>query len=1607
MALFKIDAVGGNPAPGNDVKLRDALNSCLALRPDLIILNHRVDLGAAQSLSTTTLWQGDETYIDVKISNNAIAPHHRQGAMNRGLTQNLTRLVEDHGVCLSSCMDAWDDDLILSAFGRSLIVSPEIYGNPWLLKDSEFPKLARIYNLHERYGSILVNGLALPASYGPAAVSRGDSNTRFVVLKNLTWAPVSYTVRLTSEIGVSGAGTYEVRQLHPTEKIIGSYLGGNTVSVTVDPFRACLLLVSNSPIAEVGITGANYQVQQDKNGEPVTLKVMGQPGTSASISLRPGSRSFNGATLNGTAANQLVSGGSATVNFPGTALSQPVHRSLGTLSSVSVPSDAEALYEATCFAADNNALEARSLARAGTTAFTQVQAARDAFFNALRPANYSNGFGAPIISDYGMWDKYAFDNNNGTSFTTQRAPLINGGGFRIDFGAVTTMTQLRFYNVQDSLTSLNAQVSSNLSSWTTIPLTRSGSDLLMNVSGTTFRYLRIAGAINRVTEIRAFNGATELNRSQWRAANLFGAYAAKPAVNAWSLSFTLPEAPEGSYFCVGLEGTHGAEGAYAAARINGVPVGATDRATSFMTGMWETGPEQSSSNYTYYIPVKPSDAGKTVDLVVLGLSGTTTFTPKAYITAPTPYTQAVDLVLAPSGGGSTSYALTVNNGSGSGNYTAGSAVMVSANSAPAGQQFAGWTGDTATLANPASASTIFTMPAAAAAITATYSPLNPTTYVLTVNNGSGSGSYAAGTTVTIAANSPPAGQAFAGWTGNTAAVANVSAATTTVTMPSSAVTVTATYASSGGDKIRFYPRAGYPDRMMGGVFEGTNGDPVTGTYTVIHTIGTLPAASAWTEVNVSLGTYRYLRYRAGSSSWCNVAEVEFYRAGTKLSGTGYGTAGSFNGLGDTFDKALDGNTATFFDSTQPAGAYVGIDTTGGGPTTYALTVNSGSGDGSYAAGTSVTISADAAPAGQAFAGWTGNTSALASASSATTTVTMPAAAVTVTATYAPTSGGGDKIRYYPRSGFPDRMVGGVFEGTNGDPNTGTYTVIHTIAAQPPVAWTEVQISLGTYRYLRYRAPNSGFGNVAEVEFYRAGSKLSGPTFGTPGSYNNLGDTYEKVFDSNTSTYFDSTQPHGAYAGIDTGGGGGGPTTYALTVNSGSGDGSYAAGTSVTITADAAPAGQVFAGWTGDIAVLANATQATTTVLMPSSVVTVTATYTTSGGGGGDKIRFYPRAGYPDRMVGGVFEGTNGDPATGTYTTIHTISTLPAAAAWTEVNGSLGTYRYLRYRAGNSSWCNVAEVEFYRSGTKLNGTPYGTPGSFQGSGNTFAKVFDGNTSTYFDSTQPAGAYAGIDTSSGGGGPATYTLTVINGTGSGSYAAGTSVTVSANTPPAGQAFAGWTGDTAILSNPTLATTSALVPSMAVTITATYAPTGGGGSLPSPWASMDIGSPAPAGNAAYSSGSFTVQGSGADIWDSSDSFHFVYRTMNGDGTIVAKVDSMTNPNVAAKAGVMMRSGLGATASNVFACVMPNNVCNFQRRLTDGATTTANAAPAAGAPRWVRIIRSGSTFTVAHSADGTNWNTLGSASVTMPSTIYIGLAVTSHAPGSLCSGVFSSVTP
>jgi hypothetical protein len=433
-ALFKMDAVCGQLRPEKQEAFARLMTECRSFSPGLILLNHRLQLGIAQDYATTFLWEGAETYIDVHMANrDRTGIHNRVQALSRGLVPGLRRLTEDCGVCLSSCLDFWEDDLFLQAFNRCLMLAPELYGNPWFLRDDEFPRLARLFNLHRRYRDILVNGMVLDESrYGPLAVARGDDATRLVTLRNLGWEPVVRRLKLDASLGIAAEGPVEVRQFHPGERILGSFQRGDEVAVEVPPFRSSLVLVSAGRTGGVGLTGCDYEVVRDVSGKDVVIRMLGRAGETAGISLVSGGRTFRQAALDGQPAPDLAAGKTFRIRFPGEPDPEPGHRRIGAPKACAVPADAEALFESSCFAGDNDPLEIRSLRRSGPSNIPPVRKARQAFLD------------QPIITERGMLTDFLFDGNPGTvcNLLSARARDPGSRHLRVDMGQPVELERL-------------------------------------------------------------------------------------------------------------------------------------------------------------------------------------------------------------------------------------------------------------------------------------------------------------------------------------------------------------------------------------------------------------------------------------------------------------------------------------------------------------------------------------------------------------------------------------------------------------------------------------------------------------------------------------------------------------------------------------------------------------------------------------------------------------------------------------------------------------------------------------------------------------------------------------------------------------------------------------------------------------------------------------------------------------------------------------------------------------------------------------------------------------------------------------------------------------
>jgi hypothetical protein len=151
-------------------------------------------------------------------------------------------------------------------------------------------------------------------------------------------------------------------------------------------------------------------------------------------------------------------------------------------------------------------------------------------------------------------------------------------------------------------------------------------------------------------------------------------------------------------------------------------------------------------------------------------------------------------------------------------------------------------------------------------------------------------------------------------------------------------------------------------------------------------------------------------------------------------------------------------------------------------------------------------------------------------------------------------------------------------------------------------------------------------------------------------------------------------------------------------------------------------------------------------------------------------------------------------------------------------------------------------------------------------------------------------------------------------------------------------------------------------------------------------------------------SLTGDGTDIWNNSDDFVYAYKTLTGDGTIVARVVSIgAGTNTWAKGGVMIRDSLNGGSTFVNQVMTANsdgtagNGSSFQYRLAaDGACGNTDSGTVLKPPYWVKLQRAGDAVSGYVSVNGTAWTQMGTTqTITMTAPVYIGICVTSHQAG------------
>jgi hypothetical protein len=182
---------------------------------------------------------------------------------------------------------------------------------------------------------------------------------------------------------------------------------------------------------------------------------------------------------------------------------------------------------------------------------------------------------------------------------------------------------------------------------------------------------------------------------------------------------------------------------------------------------------------------------------------------------------------------------------------------------------------------------------------------------------------------------------------------------------------------------------------------------------------------------------------------------------------------------------------------------------------------------------------------------------------------------------------------------------------------------------------------------------------------------------------------------------------------------------------------------------------------------------------------------------------------------------------------------------------------------------------------------------------------------------------------------------------------------------------------------------------------------------------GNPAPTGSATFSNGAYTLTASGSDIWDNNDHFQYVYEPLTGDGQIVARVlTGATAPDYWTKAGVMFRTSLAYDSANELMMYTPNTghqepVQQWRDGSGGGSGDTGNHPGnnvGIVAPVWLKLVRTGNTFTGYWAPDSNGspgtWTMLTEHNTVMPTTVYVGLALTAHSNGNMAKAAFDHVT-
>lgn len=628
-ALFKFDAVCGELKDKNRKYFEKTINDCWKYSKDLILTTHRINLGKASYLQSTFLWEGLETYTDVHCYNKICAPHNRAYIFNRGYTPELKRLTEDHGVCISSSVDYFEDDLIYQAFNRCLILSPQIYGNPWFIRDDELPMFAHIFNMHRKYRNILINGfIPTEIDLGDNPIIRGTTDHRLISTGNASWNKKTITIPLNEKIGLKTDKKIACIIKFPYEEFIGTFDYNDTINIELEPFRASLIELVTIDALDNIIINAKYQVEkEDFEYNIKKVKILKANGPIYYL------KKDNKQLLSNIEVDDIEN--------------NPLY--ISSLDEKEVPNNSEELYENIYFNLENESLEKRCIYRSGESNIEEVNKCRNFFFN------------QDSYNTRGLDSKIPFDGNKDTIFDTKSVSYINhnnrkgfrvlGGTLRIDLGDIYEFDTLEIeyfkkdkpdsYMFSENDPKDNYESSIDLKVWVkgdlienvkvedvSQPVYAYYSDNYQYEKGNRMKvvyktnttkacYIRLPEQVDRIYTIKLFNNGDEIKPANPHLNFLFAPYYKRSTKHYFEKEITLESNNKYPYLSIAVNGYVGYENVCVGIIIDGKIYPAPRRAPEYPANAFEYPVHPVDSNYTFFIPIKKEWLNKKVKLFAL------------------------------------------------------------------------------------------------------------------------------------------------------------------------------------------------------------------------------------------------------------------------------------------------------------------------------------------------------------------------------------------------------------------------------------------------------------------------------------------------------------------------------------------------------------------------------------------------------------------------------------------------------------------------------------------------------------------------------------------------------------------------------------------------------------------------------------------------------------------------------------------------------------------------------------------------------------------------------------------------------------------------------